>query len=257
MRETKLLEVAPRSTGHGSRLVVRRETREPSKVSGRGVGLGKRAFDLICILSAAPLLILVAALVALLIWMVSPGSILFRQRRIGYLGRPFTCLKFRTMKIGADSGVHQRYCDHLIEADLPMTKMDQTGDERLIPFGFWLRSTGLDELPQLINVLRGEMSLVGPRPCLPYEYEKYQPWHRQRCETLPGLTGLWQVSGKNRTTFEEMMRLDVFYARTNSLELDIRILLKTVPVLFGQVHEVRKFRPGSGRRAAGADLSRL
>jgi lipopolysaccharide/colanic/teichoic acid biosynthesis glycosyltransferase len=120
-----------------------------------------------------------------------------------------------------------------------MVKLDAKGDHRLIPLGSFLRATGLDELPQLLNVLRGEMSIVGPRPCLPYEYENYQPRQKRRFEVVPGLTGLWQVSGKNKTTFAEMINLDIFYAENQSLRLDIAIMLRTPPALISQVVEVR------------------
>jgi lipopolysaccharide/colanic/teichoic acid biosynthesis glycosyltransferase len=142
-----------------------------------------------------------------------PGPALFRQRRVGYKGREFTCYKFRTMRVDAEATLH---CDHfrqLMESDVPMTKLDARSDPRLVPLGALLRTTGLDELPQLINILRGEMSLVGPRPCIPYEYERYQPWQRRRFDAVRGLTGLWQVSGKNRTTFNEMIRLDIEYSK--------------------------------------------
>ena len=121
-----------------------------------------------------------------------------------------------------------------------MQKLDQHGDSRIIPCGFMLRSSGLDELPQLINVLLGEMSMVGPRPCLPYERESYQPWQMERFNTLPGLTGLWQVSGKNKTTFNEMMELDIKYSREKTLWLDLVIILKTPFVIVGQVLESRR-----------------
>src|SRR5208337_4939378 len=128
-----------------------------------------------------------------------------------------------------------RHLEQLIQTDRPMTKLDASGDPRIISFGRLLRATGLDELPQLINVLRGEMSLVGPRPCLPYEYNKYQRWQKERFDTLPGLTGLWQVGGKNKTTFTEMICLDIRYARTRTLWLDLEILLKTFPAIVVQV----------------------
>ena len=121
-----------------------------------------------------------------------------------------------------------------------MAKLDARGDARIIPFGLLLRSSGLDELPQLINVLRGEMSMVGPRPCLPYECDDYLPWQRERFNTLPGLTGLWQVSGKNRTTFAEMMQLDITYTRKKTLWLDLAIIVKTIPAILGQVLSSRK-----------------
>jgi len=130
-------------------------------------------------------------------------------------------------------------------------KIGFAGDSRIIPFGCWLRSSGLDELPQLINVLFGEMSLVGPRPCLAYECEKYLPWHWQRFDTLPGLTGLWQVSGKNKTTFSEMMQLDVDYAHRKTLWLDLLIIFKTPMVVMGQVWEVLARRMGLFRHWTG------
>jgi lipopolysaccharide/colanic/teichoic acid biosynthesis glycosyltransferase len=127
-----------------------------------------------------------------------------------------------------------------MKSDAPMVKLDARGDSRIIPFGLLLRSSGLDELPQLINVLRGEMSMVGPRPCLPYECDEYLPWQRERFNTLPGLTGLWQVSGKNQTTFAEMMQLDISYARKKTLWMDLTIILKTIPAILGQVVNARK-----------------
>lgn len=177
--------------------------------------------------------------VAVLIRVVSAGPVLFKQERVGYLGRRFMCFKFRTMYVGADAVVHQGHLRHLMDSNTPMTKMDSEGDPRIIPFGLLLRSSGLDELPQLINVLRGEMSLVGPRPCLPYEYDKYLLWQKERFTSLPGLTGLWQVSGKNRTTFVEMVQLDIRYAREKSAWFDIVILLRTVPALLSQIWETR------------------
>jgi lipopolysaccharide/colanic/teichoic acid biosynthesis glycosyltransferase len=123
-----------------------------------------------------------------------------------------------------------------------MTILDGLGDSRLITGGLWLRACGLDELPQLINVLRGEMSLVGPRPSVPYEYEMFLPRHRQRCETLPGLTGLWQVNGKNRTTFEKMMELDLAYVAKKSLLLDLKIMMGTLPAILFQVWDLRGAR---------------
>jgi exopolysaccharide production protein ExoY len=202
----------------------------------------KRALDLACILVALPVLLPLALLIALLIKIVSAGPVLFKQERTGYLGRSFVCLKFRTMAVGADTAVHQKYSSGLIGSSLPMVKMDSHGDARLIPFGLLLRISGLDELPQIINVLRGEMSLVGPRPCLRYECDRYLPWQRERFNTLPGLTGLWQVSGKNRTTFDQMIRLDIHYARSKSLWLDLNIMFRTIPALIVQVQDTRRER---------------
>jgi len=202
----------------------------------------KRLLDICCILGMIPILLPMMVLTAIAIKIVSSGPVFYRQQRVGHFGRPFVCWKFRTMRMNADPGVHQRHLNQLITSELPMTKMDLLGDPRLIPLGSLLRATGLDELPQLFNVLRGEMSLVGPRPCLPYEYEMYLPWQKQRFDTLPGLTGLWQVSGKNNTTFNEMVRLDISYARNKSLWLDLKIMSKTAYALIVQVKEARGAR---------------
>jgi len=199
----------------------------------------KRRLDVAFVLLTLPLTLPVAALVALLIKLTSRGPVIFRQERIGHGGRRFVCFKFRTMKVNTDERAHQEHVRELINGNAPMTKLDLKGDKRLIPCGAWLRATGLDELPQLINVWRGEMSLVGPRPCLPYEYAAYSDWAKGRFRTLPGLTGLWQVSGKNRTTFNEMVRLDLKYAESRSLWLDLQIIARTIPALLGQVVETR------------------
>ena len=182
------------------------------------------------------------AVMGVLVRIVSQGPVLFRQERVGYLGQRFMCFKFRTMYVNADTAVHQGHLDQLMDLDTPLVKMDAKGDPRIIPFGRLLRASGLDELPQLINVLRGEMSLVGPRPCLPYEYNKYQRWQKERFNTLPGLTGLWQVCGKNKTTFTEMICLDIRYARARTLWLDLKILLMTFPAVMVQVLEARDTR---------------
>jgi lipopolysaccharide/colanic/teichoic acid biosynthesis glycosyltransferase len=197
----------------------------------------KRALDLFCLLVALPTLLPLMLGLAALIKIVSPGPIFFKQDRIGFMGRRFRMFKFRTMRVNAETSTHQSHLKNLINSDTPMTKLDVKGDPRVIPCGSILRSSGLDELPQLINVLRGEMSLVGPRPCTPYEYEQFQPWHKQRFRALPGLTGLWQVSGKNRTTFNQMIELDIRYAKEWSLWMDMRIIALTVPVLLSQVKE--------------------
>jgi lipopolysaccharide/colanic/teichoic acid biosynthesis glycosyltransferase len=196
--------------------------------------------DIFCIILALPGLLLFVPFIVALIKLVSRGPVLIRQQRIGRGCQQFGCFKFRTMHAGADTGVHQQHLRKLLRHDTPMVKMDATGDPRLIRFGAMLRATGLDELPQFINVLCGEMSLVGPRPCLPYEFELYQPWQRERFNTLPGLTGLWQVRGKNETTFVEMIQLDIEYARTKSLVLDLQILAATFGTLVSQVKAVRR-----------------
>ena len=207
----------------------------------------KRALDIALVLLAMPLLLPLMLCIAVLIWVVSDGPILFRQERVGLRGSRFMCFKFRTMLANTDTSIHQGHLDRLIGSDEPMVKMDLKGDPRIISFGVPLRSSGLDELPQIINVLRGEMSLVGPRPCVSYEYEKYLPWQKERFDTLPGLTGLWQVSGKNRTTFDEMIQFDIEYARGKSPALDLMIIFKTIPALLIQMHDTRKGRKMSLR----------
>jgi len=202
----------------------------------------KRVLDVICIVAALPLLLPLLLICAFAVKIGSAGPVLFGQERVGHLGKKFKCLKFRSMIVGADTGVHQRHCTQLIGSNRPMAKMDVHGDPRLIPGGWWLRASGLDELPQIINVIRGEMSLVGPRPCLPYEYDRYLPWQKERFNTLPGLTGLWQVSGKNRTTFVEMVRLDIEYARSKSVWLDVKVLLMTVPAIIVEIKNTRRGR---------------
>ena len=203
----------------------------------------KRVLDVAAVLLLLPVILPLALFIAVFIRVVSKGPILFKQERIGFRGEPFMCLKFRTMVVGADTSSHQSYLGDLMKSDAPMVKMDAKGDSRIIPFGLLLRSSGLDELPQLINVLRGEMSLVGPRPCLSYESQRYRPWQRERFDTLPGLTGLWQVSGKNKTTFTEMIQMDIDYARNKTLRWDIVIILKTPLAIVNQILDPSKPKP--------------
>jgi lipopolysaccharide/colanic/teichoic acid biosynthesis glycosyltransferase len=207
-----------------------------------GIPNWKRTLDVVAILLAAPFLLPLAIVIGLVIRSVSTGPILFKQERVGHRGRRFMCLKFRTMFCGAETTTHQGHLQQLMAANVPMTKMDAKGDSRIIPFGKLLRSSGLDELPQLVNVLQGEMSLVGPRPCLPYEAAKYLPWQLERFNAAPGLTGLWQVSGKNRTTFTRMIQLDIEYARTKNLLLDLKIIFKTIPALVVQMWDARQHK---------------
>src|SRR2546427_2972652 len=194
----------------------------------------KRGLDVVgsltLLVMLSPLLLLIAALVKL----SSHGPVFFRQVRIGQMMTPFTMLKFRTMYSGTDHRVHHEFVRSFIKASGQVHEPGKNGffkltnDSRVTPVGRLLRKTSLDELPQLWNVLRGDMSLVGPRPPLPYEFEQYEPWHRRRVlEAKPGITGLWQVDGRSRTTFDEMVRLDLRYARTRSLWTDIKILLMT------------------------------
>jgi exopolysaccharide production protein ExoY len=206
----------------------------------------KRPLDLALVILAAPASVCLFVLFGLYIKLVSRGPVLFAQERIGYKGKPFRLLKFRTMHADTKGGAHKSHLADLMSSGKPMKKLDDMGDDRLLPLGALLRASGLDELPQLINVLRGEMSMVGPRPCTPYEYQLYEPWHKQRLLALPGLTGLWQVNGKNRTTFPEMVRLDIRYARTQTLGLDLKIMAKTIPALMGQILEHRRARRQQG-----------
>ena len=207
------------------------------------IPLWKRAVDIVGSIFALLLLSPLLLVVPILIKIVSPGPVLFRQDRIGYRGKVFTIWKFRTMHVGADTTPHQNYLQELIHNEKAMTKLDNGRDRRIIPFGGILRATGIDELPQLINVFLGDMSLVGPRPCLAYEVREYSSWQMRRFDAVPGLTGLWQVSGKNRTTFKEMMRLDIVYAKKPAFLLDMMIFLKTIPAVVRQAAD----RPSAGR----------
>ncbi|HVU15397.1 MAG TPA: sugar transferase [Candidatus Didemnitutus sp.] len=206
------------------------------------IPLWKRTLDVACCLVVLPLLAVCTLLMALVMKLLSPGPVFFRQERVGYMGRRFKIYKFRTMKVDADTAGHQAYFKELVGTNAPMQKLDSQGDKRLIPFGWLLRASGLDELPQLINVLIGDMSIVGPRPCLPAEYDLYLPWQRERFSTMPGLTGLWQVSGKNRTTFDEMIRLDIRYAKAKTLGLDLQIMFRTPIALLRQLSDTRTGR---------------
>jgi lipopolysaccharide/colanic/teichoic acid biosynthesis glycosyltransferase len=198
--------------------------------------LWKRAIDIfgavVGIVCFTPLLIVLAIYMRI----VSRGPVLIRQERIGLQGRRFLMWKLRTMHPDADNGVHMKHVLAMIaehgDSGQPMRKLDGA-DTRIIPGGLWLRRTSIDELPQLLNVLVGEMSLVGPRPEVPYAFAAYSPWHTRRFDVLPGMTGLWQVSGKNRTTFPEMIRLDIKYGRTILPQRDVGILARTLPVVLG------------------------
>jgi exopolysaccharide biosynthesis polyprenyl glycosylphosphotransferase len=212
--------------------------REPLSSSAR---LVKRTFDLIASALAILFLLPVWLLIALLIKLDSKGPIFYTQERVGMDGRMFLLYKFRTMKADADPEIHKEYQRAFIagrsEANLgneskPTYKL--LADPRVTRVGNWLRRTSLDEVPQLLNVLMSDMSIVGPRPPIAYEVESYDLWHRKRLDMKPGLTGLWQVSGRNRLPFEEMVRLDLFYIENWSLLLDVKIILRTVFVILGR-----------------------
>jgi len=200
----------------------------------------KRILDVTCILLTLPCWLPLMILIMGSIRFTSPGPIFYRQERVGYRRNRFMIFKFRTMHVGAETRTHEEYFAHLMRVDCPMAKLDGKGDSRLIACGRFLRVSGLDELPQIFNVLRGEMSLVGPRPCLPDEFQRYEAWQQQRVNAPPGLTGYWQVNGKNKTTFKEMIAMDIFYARNMSVWLDLTIMLKTIPALIEQILESRK-----------------
>ena len=197
----------------------------------------KAGLDTTCILLLLPLWLPLMILLMLVTRIASPGPIFYRQKRVGLGGRHFFIWKFRTMKLSAETQTHERYFENLMRVDCPMTKLDAYGDSRLAPFGRVLRASGLDELPQIFNVLHGEMSLVGPRPCTPNEFAHYEPWQRQRVNCLPGLTGYWQVNGKNKTTFREMIAMDLFYLENMSILLDLKIMLKTGTAIAEQLFE--------------------
>ena len=201
----------------------------------------KRGIDVIGALFGILLLSPLMLIIAVLIKVTSPGPILYRQERMGFLGNKFTFLKFRSMYAGCDENRHKEYVTNFIKnnhdegkcssGDKSLYKMQD--DPRITPLGRFLRKSTLDELPQFLNVLRGEMSLVGPRPAIPYECDSYDIWHKRRIlEVKPGMTGLWQVKGRSSTTFDEMVRLDIQYIREWSLWLDVKILIRTPWVVF-------------------------
>lgn len=194
--------------------------------------LMKRGLDILGSGSALILLSPLMGLIALLIKISSKGPILFRQARVGYHGTPFTFLKFRTMRSDNDLNIHKEYIRQFIAGQErscgPAAVYKIKDDPRVTRVGRFLRKTSLDELPQFWNVLKGEMSLVGPRPPIPYEVECYEIWHKRRFyDVKPGITGLWQVRGRSRTTFDDMVRLDLRYARSWSIWLDLKILFET------------------------------
>lgn len=224
----------PLGAGVAARGASDTATADPAE--GRLLDFSCRALDIV---GSAALLILLSpllALIAILVRLDSPGSPIFRQRRVGRDTVPFTVNKFRTMHDGVPHDRHREYVLGLIageqrEHTTPGPKFKMTGDARVTRFGRALRRSSLDELPQLWNVLRGEMSLVGPRPAIPYEVEHYPPHWFARFAVKPGVTGLWQVNGRSTVTLEEMVRLDVEYAQRRSLWLNIAILLRTVPAV--------------------------
>ena len=202
--------------------------------SARGRDALKRALDIVASAALLVLLSPLCLLIAALVKLTSSGPVLYRQVRIGRCAKLFTILKFRTMNVGADHAIHRQYVSEFIKTGAPAAHSSNehvfkiVNDPRITRFGQLLRKTSLDELPQLWNVLVGDMSLVGPRPPLPYEVDQYKSWHYRRVlDAKPGITGLWQVKGRSRTTFDEMVRLDLRYAKNCSTWEDIKILLAT------------------------------
>ena len=198
--------------------------------------LVKRCADLLAVLVLAGPALFVVIVVGALIRLDSPGPAIFRQERLGRNRRPFICYKLRTMKVDAPEAPHQAFIAELMREDTDVTPgpdglFKMTNDARITRLGGLLRSTSLDELPQLLNVLRGEMSLVGPRPVVAYELEHYRPLDMQRFDVLPGLTGLWQVSGRSSRSYREMLDLDVEYAQRWSPWLDVEVFFRTFATL--------------------------
>lgn len=203
--------------------------------------LAKRVIDVVGSASLLLLLSPLLAIIAMAIKLTSKGPVVFRQERLGQFGSRFKCLKFRTMYTNNDSKIHQEYIERFIAGQADRQN-NETGkpaiykiknDCRVTPLGRFLRKSSLDEFPQFWNVLKGEMSLVGPRPSLPYEFVAYDIWHRRRVlEVKPGVTGLWQVSGRSRTCFDDMVRLDLRYSQSWSIWLDLRILIATPGAVF-------------------------
>ena len=231
--------VFPKKENHNQASITSIPVLEPFYV--HKIPRWKRMLDIIGAILGLILFSPLMLLISLLIKIVSPGPILFKQERVGFVGKSFQFMKFRTMKVNADTTKHKEYYTQLINGSLNgvksekvMTKLDDSNTD-IIQFGRILRITYFDELPQLLNVLSGDMSLVGPRPPIFYEVEEYLRWHSGRFDSVPGLTGLWQVSGKNRLTFREMIQLDVRYSRQLSFWLDIKILLMTPFAIISQI----------------------
>lgn len=192
----------------------------------------KRVFDIFATLIALTILSIPLLVIAAMIRLSSTGPALFKQIRIGRNGVPFTFYKFRTMRVGNDDAAHREYVSSFIsERGAGGETKKMKDDPRVTPLGRFLRKTSLDEMPQLLNVIRGDMSLVGPRPCLPYELELYKEWHRRRLSVTPGCTGLWQTSGRSSVDFNDMVILDLFYIDNMSPIFDLKIIANTVPVM--------------------------
>jgi len=204
-----------------------------------GQGRLKRGLDLLLAGLALAAMSPLFLLFAILIRRSSPGPVFFAQERLGRDGRPFKFYKFRSMVHNSDDTIHRQFAAMFIAGDESGCAASNAGekvfklkrDPRITPIGAFLRRTSLDELPQLINIVKGEMSLVGPRPPIAYEIESYQPWHMERLKAVPGLTGLWQISGRSSVSFDDMVRLDIRYINEWSFRRDLAIIARTVPVV--------------------------
>jgi lipopolysaccharide/colanic/teichoic acid biosynthesis glycosyltransferase len=220
--------------------LTRRSTLARSALQRRSANVLRRSFDIAGALTLILLLSPILIGVALAVRLDSRGPAFFRQRRVGYEEREFTLFKFRSMRVDADPRGHQEYVTALIKGEGsnanggPENLYKLAVDNRITPVGRWIRRWSLDELPQLFNVARGDMTLVGPRPAIPYEVSEYPSWYRKRFSVKPGLTGYWQVSGRSERTYEEMVRLDIEYAERRSIGLDFLILLKTPYVVLSR-----------------------
>ena len=215
--------------------LARADAWERRPIGGRRV---KRAVDVVGACGGLLVLSPLLGALALLVRLDSSGPALYRQERVGRGGRRFTMYKFRTMTAGSDTTVHRDYVRRYMTGSGDGLRNGSgryklEGDARVTRVGRLLRRWSLDELPQLLNVALGDMSLVGPRPPLPYEVELYTPRHSRRLDVLPGITGLWQVSGRSDVAYEERVRLDMFYIRNYSIWLDLQLILQTLPVVLG------------------------
>lgn len=216
----------------------------------------KRGFDIVA--SGAALVVLAPALACLvvLIRLDSSGPAFYRQRRVGLHGRVFTIWKFRSMYDGSSQSLHHQASTDWFEQRLNGHRYKSAADPRVTRVGRFLRRTSLDELPQLLNVLAGDMSLVGPRPVMEYERDRFEPWHFDRESVRPGITGLWQVSGRDRLSAPEMLALDVDYVRRRSIWFDLEILARTVPAVLGELAQTPATRLDAAASSGADDVSR-
>jgi len=199
----------------------------------------KHSMDTLVALPAFILLLPFFISIAIAIKLNSKGPVFYKAKSVGKNGKIFPMFKFRTMRVNNDSGIHKEYVTRLIKGEISSSSDEEqplkiTDDPRITTVGKFLRKFSLDELPQLINVLKGDMSLVGPRPCLPYEYDIYKEWHKKRASVRPGISGLWQVAGRSAVSFEDMILLDIYYIYNRSLDMDFNVLYETLFAVLGK-----------------------